>query len=214
MTGHAWIPYSAAELAFLEERKATPRQALYAAFVAEFGREDVSFESLRALMKRRGWLTGRTGCFEKGQAAHNKGKKMLYNAASAATQFKAGAPRAGRAAEVYKPIGTERVSEQGYIERKVHDGLPMQSRWRAVHLIRWEEAHGRVPGGHALKCLDGDRTNTDPSNWEPVPRGMLPRLSVSRGRDYDHAPDELKPMIMAVARLEHAVAERGKGGNT
>jgi hypothetical protein len=41
---------------------------------------------------------------------------------------------------------------------------------------------------------------------------MLPRLNGkgSRGRDYDTAPAELKPTIMAVAKLEHGVAAKSK----
>lgn len=78
----------------------------------------------------------------------------------------------------------------------------MQSRWRGVHLLNWEQQHGPVPKGMCLKCL-GERRNTDPSNWELVPRALLPRLNGKSGRRYDHAPAELKPTIMAVAKLEH-----------
>jgi hypothetical protein len=68
-----------------------------------------------------------------------------------------------------------------------------------------------VPGGYALKCLDGNKLNTDPGNWEAVPRALLPRLNGKSGRNYDRAPDELKPTIMAVAKLEQRVRERGQG---
>lgn len=123
------------------------------------------------------------------------------------TRFKPGS-RTGRANKLWKPIGTERVSENGYIERKVHDDLPLRSRWRAAHLIEWETLHGPLPANHVLKCLDGDRTNTDPANWAAVPRAMLPRLAAAkRGIAYDSAPDELKPVLMAVARLEQAARE-------
>ena len=70
-----------------------------------------------------------------------KGRKLPFNEASARTQFKPGV-RQGRATALYKPIGSERISGEGYVERKIHDGMPMQSRWRAVHLLRWEQAHG------------------------------------------------------------------------
>jgi hypothetical protein len=40
-----------------------------------------------------------------------------------------------------------------------------------------------------------------------VPRALLPRLSGKSGRNYDHAPDEIKPTIMAIARLEHAARD-------
>lgn len=61
----------------------------------------------------------------------------------------------------------------------------------------------------ALKCK-GDPANPDPSNWELVSRGVLPRLNGQKGRRYDTAPAELKPTIMAIAKLEHRLAERGK----
>src|SRR6185437_7978694 len=131
---------------------------------------------------------------------------MPFNANSARTQFKKGG-RTGRANELYKPIGTERLSKDGYLERKIHDGMPLQSRWRAVHLVNWEKLNGPLPKGMALKCL-GDKSDTAPSNWMLVPRSMLPRLNNRWGRNFDHAPAELKPTIMAVAKLETKIADK------
>lgn len=31
--------------------------------------------------------------------------------------------------------------------------------------VRWEEKHGKIPPNHMLRCIDGNRLNTDPSNW-------------------------------------------------
>ena len=197
-----WIEYDRHELAWIEAHRNWARRDAHAVFVYIFDRLDVSLTNYAALCKRKGWSTGRTGRFAKGAVPANKGKRMPFHPNSARTRFKAGG-RSGRAAKRYQTIGTERVSKDGYLERKIHDGLPMQSRWRAVHLLRWEEANGAVPEGHALKCLDGDRTNTDPSNWEAVPRAMLPRLNGRFGRGYDAAPAELKPTLLAIAKLEH-----------
>lgn len=206
------ITWFADELEWIEANCTMPRREMHAMFVARFERPDVTLTQLNALCKRRGWKTGRTGCFVKGQEPMNKGKRMPYHPNSAATRFKPG-QRCGRANENWKPIGTERVTEDGYLERKIHDGMPLQSRWQAVHRIRWEEANGPVPEGHALKCLDGHKLNTDPANWEAVPRAMLPRLAGGRHkrRPYDSAPDELKPAIMAIAKVEHAAREARKG---
>lgn len=211
------ISYSKEELAFLEWRQAMSRRALHAAFVAEFGRADVQLKHIVALCDRRGWLTGRNGRFEKGQAPANKGKPCAPGRGgrhpnAQKTQFKKG-QHSGRAAARYKPIGTERVNKDGYLERKIHDGLPIQTRWRLVHLARWEEANGPLPSGMALKCLDGDRRNTEPSNWRAIPRALLARLGGRYGRDYDAAPAELKPAILAIAELEQAARERVRGGN-
>lgn len=209
MKGRA-ISYSEAELLWIRGHRDWPRAKAHAAFDARFERPDVSLTNYKALCKRKGWLTGRTGCFEPGQVPPNKGRKGYCAPGSEKGWFRTG-ERRGVAERLYKPIGTERVSKDGYLERKIHDGMPLQSRWRAVHLIRWEAENGPVPKGHCLKSVDGDRSNTDPENWIPVPRAMIPRLA-GRWREvpYDSAPPELKPLLLAIARLEHAAREKRK----
>lgn len=202
------IPYSAEELAWLEANRMMVISEYAAAFNAKFGR-DVAAVNLHALRKRKGWKTGRTGCFVKGGEPHNKGKpcapgKGGRHPNAQKTQFKKGHGRTGIAVKLYKPIGTERFDKNGYRERKIHDGFPLQSRWRAVHLIEWESVNGPVPEGHALKCLDGNRLNTSPDNWEAIPRAMLPFLNGHRGFNYDAAADELKPSILTLAKVKHA----------
>ena len=204
------ISWTEDELAWIEASAHLPRADLLDRFQAWFDRPEVTVDNLKALCKRKGWKTGRTGRFEKGIVPANKDGTMPYNENSARTRFKKG-NRTGRANQVWKPIGTERVTRDGYVERKIHDGMPLQSRWRAVHLIRWEELNGPVPGGHALKCLDGDRGNTDPANWRAVPRAMLPRLAGRWAQPYDAAEPELKPTIMAIAELEHVARNVRKG---
>ncbi|TPN34772.1 HNH endonuclease [Mesorhizobium sp. B1-1-6] len=206
------IRYNDEELSFIEWRQAMSRRALHAAFVVQFGRPEVTLDHIKALCSRKRWNTGRDGCFVKGQTPLNKGKacppgKGGRHPNARRTQFKKGG-MAGAAAAKYKPIGTERFNKDGYLERKIHDGMPPQSRWRLVHVLRWEELNGPLPGGEALKCLDGNRRNTEPSNWRPVPRALLARLAGRYGRDYDAAPSELKPTILAIAELEHAARER------
>lgn len=216
MKGHP-IRYSDAELAWLEENRLMVISDYHAAFVAAFGREDITAQHLHALRKRRGWKTGRTGCFEKGDKPHNKGVpcppgKGGRHPNARKTQFKKGG-RTGKAALNYKPIGTERVSIDGYLERKIHDGMPLQSRWQLVHKLNWEAINGPVPEGMALKCI-GDRLNTDPANWQLIPRSLLPRLNGGRHKRrlaYDAAPSELKPTLMAVAKLEQGIHEKWKG---
>ncbi|HEY0684688.1 MAG TPA: HNH endonuclease [Steroidobacter sp.] len=61
--------------------------------------------------------------------------------------------------EIYKPIGTERLSKDGYLERKINDNLPLRARWKFVHLIVWEAEHGPVPPGHAVAFMPGRKTN-------------------------------------------------------
>lgn len=214
MRGRA-IPYSAAEMNWLEQHQTEPITEWHAGFVKTFARSDVEPKHLNALRKRKGWRTGRSGQFAPGQTPANKGKvceagKGGRHPNSQKTQFRKG-ERRGVAVRLYKPVGTERLAKDGYLERKIHDGLPLQSRWRAVHLIRWEAENGPVPKGSALKCLDGDRLNTDPANWECIPRGVLARLNGGRFKKtlaYDEAHPAVKPAVMAMAKLRHQASER------
>lgn len=201
------IIYSAEEMAWLEANRLLPISGYHAAFCAAFGR-DVSAANLHALRKRKGWRTGRTGHFERGQDPHNKGKPHPTRGRAAETQFKKGG-RSGKAAMLYKPIGTERLCKDGYRERKVHDGMPLQSRWRAVHLIEWEAINGPIPKGHCLKCL-GDKANTSPANWELISRGLLPRLNGGARKQhlaYEDAAQEVRPVLLAIAKIDHQARE-------
>lgn len=210
MKGHR-IVYSPTELAWLEANRALAIGEYHRGFSEAFCRGDVTAAHLHALRKRRGWRTGRTGQFPKGGVPVNKGKACApgtggHHPNAKRSQFAKGS-RSGVALRLYKPIGTERITREGYRERKVHDGLPLQSRWRTVQRIEWEAVHGPVPSGMALKCL-GDKLNCDPSNWELVPRALLPLLNGGPRKSrlaYDEAPEVLKPAILAAAKLSHAV---------
>jgi len=204
------IRYSEAELAFCAARPTLPRRQLHAAFVLEFGRDDISLENFKAMCTRQGWKTGRTGCFVKGLVPHNKGKPHPARGRAAHTQFKKGAlPHNAKGA------GHERIdSKDGYVILIVDEPNPWSgATTKPVHKHRWlwEQKNGPLPKGMALKCLDGDKTNTDPSNWEPVRRAVLARLNGGRHKKrmaYDAAPAQLKPALMAIAKIEQAISEK------
>lgn len=203
------IIYSADELAFIQSVSTWPRAEAHAAFCGKFRREDVSLSNFHALCKRKGWMTGRTGCFAKGQEPSNKGKKCAPGTGgnhpnARRTQF-----RKGNLPHNTRYLGHERISKDGYVEISVDQPNPhtgFERRYVLKHRWLWEQANGPVPDGHALKCLSSDKTNTDPSNWEAVPRAILPRLAggnrYHRVLAYDDAAPELKPMVLATAKLQ------------
>lgn len=74
------------------------------------------------------------------------------------TQFKKGC-MSGAAQHNYVPIGTERLTKDGYVERKVNDDHPVPARrWVGVHRLVWEAVNGQVPAGHAVTFRPGKRT--------------------------------------------------------
>lgn len=204
------IIYSSAELAWLKAKRTMTISDYHKAFCVKFDREDVSAANLHALRKRNGWRTGRTGCFEKGLTPHNKGKPMPYHPASARTQFKK-----GNLPHNVKYAGHERISKDGYVEISIEETNPhtgFERRYVLKHRWLWEKKHGPVPAGMCLKCK-GDRMNADPSNWELVPRALLPRLNGGRNKTllaYDEVPAALRPAIMTVAKIEHSIREKAK----
>jgi hypothetical protein len=195
-------------MAWLEANRLLPIADYHARFCAAFGR-DVPPVNLQALRKRKGWKTGRTGHFPKGHAPANKGKPHPSRGRSAETRFKA-----GRLPHNTKSLGHEYTIKGGYImisvaETNPHTGFERRFVLKHVHL--WEQANGPLPKGHCLKCLDGDRANTDPSNWELIPRALLTRLNGGpRGRhlSYAEAAPEVRPTLIAIAKGEHAVGAR------
>lgn len=73
------------------------------------------------------------------------------------TQFRKGRPP--QESIRYQPIGSLRISKDGYLERKITDDHPVPARrWVAVHRLVWETAHGPIPPGHIVVFRRGMRT--------------------------------------------------------
>ncbi|HEX3747655.1 MAG TPA: HNH endonuclease [Bryobacteraceae bacterium] len=196
------IHYSAEELAWIKANCTTSRAEAHAAFCAEFGRSDVSIDNYVGLCKRKGWLTGRDGRLKPGGVSWNKGKKMPYNANSAATQFKK-----GQHPHNIKYAGHERLHEDGYLYISIEETDPhtgFERRYVLKHKYLWENKNGPIPEGMCLKCLDGNRQNADPLNWQLISRGELPHLNGRWSRGYDESPEEVRPVLLTLAKLKQA----------
>lgn len=214
--------FSTAEMAWLMANHLLPIADYHRAFLGAFPREDVRQQNLHALRKRMGWRTGRTGQFSAGQEPPNKGKRCPEGTGGRHPNAQRSQFKKGERPHTYRGPGHESVCpKDGYIilivaETNPHTGAAT----RPVHKHRylWERANGPVPEGHVLKCLDGNKANSDPANWTPIPRGVLPRLNggkASRVMAYDTAPAELKPTILALAQVEHRsqqVSRRARKG--
>lgn len=100
---------------------------------------------------------GRAYLLKPGNVPSNKGKKMPPGWAPgrmAESQFKK-----GNKPHTWVPVGSYRISPDGYLERKVND-LPGNNsvRWHPVHRLVWEEVNGPVPAGHMVAFKPGRRT--------------------------------------------------------
>lgn len=109
--------------------------------------------------------------FSKGQQAWNKGKPHPSSERSRETQFKK-----GEKPKNWVPIGAERITKEGYLQRKITDTGVTRNDFIPVHHLVWIEHTGRpVPDGYALIFKDGDRRNFAPENLELISRADLMR---------------------------------------
>ena len=131
------------------------------------------FATPAACRIRNGDKIGVSTRFQSGHTTWNKGMKGL-DIGGKETRFKPG-HRGGKAAQLYQPIGTERISKDGYLERKINDDMPLQKRWRAVHLLVWESANGPLPPGYAVTFKDGNKRNVILENLALISRADLMR---------------------------------------
>lgn len=202
------LSYSEQDLAWIKKNAKRVRRRAHAEFCQIFERTDVSLSNFNSLCKRMGWMTGRTGHYKKGSTPANKCKTMPYNENSARTRF-----QKGQTPHNTKYLDHERTSKDGYVEISIDETNPhtgYERRYVLKHKYLWEQQNGPVPNGMCLKCLDGNRANTDPDNWELISRALLPFLNGHRGPNYNAAAPEVKPIVMAIAKLKRARFDKAR----
>jgi len=119
---------------------------------------------------RRGDNVGAGTRFRPGHVPVNKGtRRPGYSPGRMAkTQFKPGSKP-----HTWRPIGTTRLSKDGYLQRKISDTGDSLSDWVGVHILVWREAHGPVPKGFAVAFKDRNRTHITLDNLELISRREL-----------------------------------------
>ena len=86
----------------------------------------------------------------------------------AETQFKK-----GNVPHNWRPVGSERVNVDGYIEIKVSG----PKKWMMKHRYVWQQHYGEIPKGSMVIFKDGNRLNTDIDNLMLITQGINGRLS-------------------------------------
>lgn len=143
---------------------------------------------------RRGDNIGAAYRFPKGHVPINKGKKGVNHPGMKATQFKK-----GQHPHTWKPIGTERLSKEGYLQIKLRDTGVTRRDYVPVHHLVWELHRGAIPEKHHVSFKDGDKTNIIIENLELVSWAeMMQRNTVH------NLPEELKEVL----RLKGSINRR------
>lgn len=178
------------------------------AFNAKFG-TDRTQQQIKTYVHNHGIRSGRTGCFEKGSKPWNTGTKGL-------TKPNTGNFKKGGIPGNLKPLGAERIcSKDGFVLVKIAEKNPYTealTRYKHKHIVVWEQTHGPAPEGMVIAFRDGDKMNCDINNLMLISRAELLRLNQY---NYKEAPEELKPSLLALTKLEVKVfgARRQRGIN-
>lgn len=154
---------------------------------------------------------GKSSRFKPGQTPWNKGTNWIAGGRSAETQFKAGTLN-GRAAQLYQPIGSERVNFYGHLERKVTDDPSICStrRWVPVHRLVWEAAHGPIPPKHVVTFKPG-RLTTNAEEITPDALELLSmRENMARNSRHNRYPPEVNQLIQLRGALNRKIKNRSK----
>ena len=101
-----------------------------------------------------------SGSFKPGHSTWNKGVRFEAGGRSIETQFKPG-QLSGRAAVLWRPVGSLRLTHDGTLQRKVTDTGNTGRDYVGVHKLVWEQAHGPVPAGHIVVFKPGQRTSEE-----------------------------------------------------
>lgn len=159
---------------------------------------EMTIKKLSSLLGRKKIKTGTTGCFRKGFIPWNKGKKGYMGANK--TSFKK-----GNKPKNWRPIGSERINDEGYTLIKVSNEGGMLKRWALKHRVVWEQHHKKkIPKGSVIIFADGNKNNLNIENLICVTRNELKVLN--RCRLISSVP-ELTKTGLNVVKLKIKLAE-------
>ena len=159
---------------------------------------EMTIKKLSSLLGRKKIKTGTTGCFRKGFIPWNKGKKGYMGANK--TSFKK-----GNKPKNWRPVGSERINDEGYTLIKVSNEGGMLKRWALKHRVVWEQHHKKkIPKGSVIIFADGNKNNLNIENLICVTRNELKVLN--RCRLISSVP-ELTKTGLNVVKLKIKLAE-------
>jgi len=165
----------------------------------EFG-TNFKVKQLIAYVANHNIESGRRGYFSANNEPWNKGLK-----GKGICKPNSGSFKPGNMPATTLPLYSERLSKDDIIEIKV----PCESGTQYVPKQRYiyEQTHGEIPEGYVVSFLDGNRQNFDPENLIAISRSEL--LAMCRNQ-YRKQPDELKPTVLALSKLQAGISAKKK----
>ena len=174
--------------------------ALNKHFGAEFGENQIE-----AYINNHGFKSGRTGQFKKGSKPWNSGTK-----GQGLTKANSGAFKKGNVPTRTRPMFAERKNKDKITEIKVpipHPGKKTETQFMPKQRWIYEQHFGPIPAGYVVSFRDGNRENFSPDNLMLLSRAELIKLNQN---NYREMPDDLKPSVFALSKLQAHVSKKRK----
>ncbi len=140
-----------------------------------------------------------SGSFVRGHTPWNKGRPFDSGGRSHETRFKS-----GNKPHTWKPIGHERLTKEGYRERKITDTGITKNDYVSLHTLAWCEVNGEVPPGHAIVFRDGNKENISIENLECITRAELMR----RNSYHTNYPKDVQLLIQLRGAVNRQINKR------
>ncbi|MDD5405040.1 MAG: HNH endonuclease signature motif containing protein [Sulfuricella sp.] len=153
---------------------------------------------------RKGARIGEATQFKPGYVPWNKGMNFNAGGRSAETQFKPGSRPHN-----WHPIGHERLSKEGYLQRKISDTGCTRKDYVPVHHLIWKDAGREIPPGHTLTFRDGNKRNFALENLE-----LVSRRELMRRNSYHNYPKEVALAIQLRGALNRKINRLAKEART
>lgn len=142
-----------------------------------------------------------SGCFPKGNRPWNAGLKGWQAGGRARlTQFKK-----GNKPQTWRPVGSERMTDDGTLMRKVSDTRNKKRDWKPVKDLVWMAKHGRIPRGWFVVHRNRDRNDFRLRNLK-----LVDRAENMRRNTYHRYPKEIARLIQLRGALNRQINKRLK----
>lgn len=161
---------------------------------------------IRTYKKNHNLVSGVVTRFSKGHIPANKGKKLNLSG-DILVKIKKGWFKKGQIPLNHKPVGSERVTVDGYIEVKVME----PNVWEFKHRVVWEAHYGEIPKDKMISFVNGNGTDCSIDNLIMIDKqinGMLNTRFKTKER-----PKELVDVVGDIVQIRNKIKELKNGKN-
>jgi hypothetical protein len=154
-------------------------------------------EAFRQKQRENTLKHGANTRFTKGRTPENKGKKWNeYMSPEGKQKSLKSCFKKGHIPNNHRPVGSERINVEGYIEIKIQE----PNVWEQKHRVVWEQHYGKIPKGCNIQFQDGNRQNCDIENLY-----MISRENQARENSIHNYPEDVKKAIRTVSKLSRTI---------